>query len=534
MSIILNRLKKSWENDCPEKICSCGKCQENNNEPEFVLKENLSDEEIEEIIEKEYKDKNGYEIKYITLALKKYGNRFSYHNTEFSTRFKPTKEERAQLDKDIIVTCYKHGDFTIKRSKFFKIGCPECIKEGDDLINKTVLKAFMYKRFRDTREYLVNEYLKDSLSLNSKSLILKADFIKLASEERSKDDMKIFDFSLLPDVLTNKTPLNISVKYSNSNATVDRIWKTDFYNFIEVKRLPLDIRNLKDTEEFASVVKSQLEKRHPYLDFSDFEYKGEDASVVSRCKIHNIEVTYSSVDKLLHKCSEYVCPECAKEHRKELSNAGAFAHKTTEEFIAEVEKLYGKGRFDYSLVNYVRHNVPVTLIDLDYDSEPFDVTPNNILRGYGNPYDHMSYGEILVFTSLKKIRSENLPNLDIIFDKIISDEIEGRNTNEVRIDFICRLGLSEIWIEYNGEQHYNPRYYRCMKKHDLVAGNTAYNNQLKRDKNVEKYCSDNNIQLLVIPYTYKDIDSVYDVLYKILVEGKDQNEVIVPVKAEEI
>ena len=33
--IILDRLKKSWENDCPEKICSCGKCQENNkSEPE--------------------------------------------------------------------------------------------------------------------------------------------------------------------------------------------------------------------------------------------------------------------------------------------------------------------------------------------------------------------------------------------------------------------------------------------------------------------------------------------------------------------
>ena len=53
--IILDRLKKSWENDCPEKICSCGNsdcnCQKNNNEPEFVLKENLSNEEIEKIIE---------------------------------------------------------------------------------------------------------------------------------------------------------------------------------------------------------------------------------------------------------------------------------------------------------------------------------------------------------------------------------------------------------------------------------------------------------------------------------------------------
>lgn len=533
---ILDRLKKTWEcNDSGEDNCSCGCCggsdcscqsEENKNE-EFVLKENLSDEEIEEIIENEYKDKNGYEIRYIIIALKKYGNRFSYQNTEFSTRFKPTKEERAQLDKDITVTCYKHGDFTIKRSKFFKIGCPECLKDGDSLIENGALKNFMYKRFKDTREYIVNEYLKYSLSLGNISLILKKDFIKLASEVR--DDLDIFDFSLLPEILNHKVALNILVKYSS----IDRVWKSDFYNFIEKKRLPLDVRNLKDMEEFSSVVKAQLEERHPYLDFPNFEYKGENASITARCKIHNIEITYHSVDKLLHKSQKYICPECAKEYRKKLSDKGAFAHKNTEEFIQECKDLYGEDRFDYSLTKYIRDNISVILIDNDYDGEPFEVLPKNILRGYGNPYDHMTYGEILVNTSLRKIKSTYLPNLTISFDKIITGEIEGRGSNEVRIDFICKNGDSEIWIEYNGEQHYNPRYYKCMKK-DIEEGNIAYQNQLKRDRNVKEYCLKNNIQLLVIPYIYDEVDSVYNILYGILVENKNPSDLIIPVEIEEI
>lgn len=531
MSVILNRLKKSWENDCPEKICSCGNCQENNNEsePEFVLKENLSNEEIEEIIETEYKDKKYNELSYIRRALKLFGNKFSYHNTVFST-----KDRRGIMSPEkIAVTCKEHGDFTVRKIDFFDIGCPNCFKENDNLIDSK-LKRFVYKNYPKTRKYLVNQYINRSLPMNNIYTILKEDFIKMVSNIR--DDSEMFDFSLLPDVLGEnyESPIYIPFTYSNDKATISRIWKTNFYNFIVEKRLPIDVRNLKDTEEFACIVKAQLEEKHPYLDFSDFKYEREDVSITARCKIHDIDVTCCSVDRLLHKSSKYVCPECAKEYRKQLSDEGAFAHKNTEEFIKEVEDLYGEGRFDYSLTKYVRDNLPVILIDNDYNGEQFEVLPKNILRGYGNPYDHMSYGEILVLTSLKKIKKESISNLEIMFDKIITGEIEGRNTDEVRIDFICKYGLSEIWIEYNGEQHYNPRYYRCMNKGNLEAGNTAYKNQLKRDKNVEEYCYNNNIQLLVIPYTYKDVGSVYDVLYKILVEGKDQKEVIIPVEVKEI
>ena len=61
-----------------------------------------------------------------------------------------------------------------------------------------------------------------------------------------------------------------------------------------------------------------------------------------------------------------------------------------------------------------------------------------------------------------------------------------------------------------------------------------YKNQIRRDKNVVDYCLENNILLIVIPYTYKNPNTIYDILRNILVEGKDQNELIVPVEVKEI
>lgn len=138
--IILDRLKKSWENDCPEKICSCGNCQgNNNNEPEFMLKENLSDEEIEEIIEREYKDRCKTDKDNIRRALKRFGNKYSYHKTEF--RYRRGEQTSRATVKLITVTCAEHGDFTIKRSEFFKIGCPDCfLEESNSKIVDDVFK----------------------------------------------------------------------------------------------------------------------------------------------------------------------------------------------------------------------------------------------------------------------------------------------------------------------------------------------------------------------------------------------------------
>ena len=144
----------------------------------------------------------------------------------------------------------------------------------------------------------------------------------------------------------------------------------------------------------------------------------------------------------------------------------------------------------------------------------------------------MSLGETLVYNALIKIKNNYLPELSMKYNVAILNEVEGRKTNKVVIDFICSVNSKSIWIEYNGEQHYDPTFFKHMREEDMYE--EEYKNQIRRDKNVVDYCLENNILLIVIPYTYKNPNTIYDILRNILVEGKDQNELIVPVEVKEI
>jgi hypothetical protein len=106
-------------------------------------------------------------------------------------------------------------------------------------------------------------------------------------------------------------------------------------------------------------------------------------------------------------------------------------------------------------------------------------------------------------------------------EQAIKDKIEGRNINLVIIDYICHIDSAEIWIEYNGQQHYNPTYYKHFENWDSL-----YKKQIKRDKNIRDYCRENNILLIEIPYTYDSKSSVYDLLYSILVDHKNPEDLI--------
>ena len=65
-----------------------------------------------------------------------------------------------------------------------------------------------------------------------------------------------------------------------------------------------------------------------------------------------------------------------------------------------------------------------------------------------------------------------------------------KNKNPLRFDFY--LPDYDICIEYHGRQHYEPV--------EFFGGKKNFNEQRKRDKIKEKYCKENNIPLLVIPY----------------------------------
>ena len=106
----------------------------------------------------------------------------------------------------------------------------------------------------------------------------------------------------------------------------------------------------------------------------------------------------------------------------------------------------------------------------------------------------MSFGETLVYNSLIKIRDNYISDLIIKYDVGITDEIEGRKTNKVKIDFICYIDSKQFWIEYNGEQHYESTYFEHLR--DENKWEEEYKNQIKRDKNVAKYCIDKTFEIL--------------------------------------
>ena len=73
----------------------------------------------------------------------------------------------------------------------------------------------------------------------------------------------------------------------------------------------------------------------------------------------------------------------------------------------------------------------------------------------------------------------------------------------LRFDFAVVVNNELMLIEYDGIQHFKP--------YDYYGGDEYYQKVLRRDKIKNKYCKDNNISLLRIPYTeIHNIDILLD------------------------
>lgn len=124
-----------------------------------------------------------------------------------------------------------------------------------------------------------------------------------------------------------------------------------------------------------------------------------------------------------------------------------------------------------------------------------------------------------------------MEELGLVFKKeyFLKDKIVGRNSNIVRIDFQLYLNEKEIWIEYNGKQHYkfeSEFWKRTVKDDNLDLQKQNFKDQLRRDNNIRNYCKENNIILLEIPYTYRRHDQLIKILENILLNGAKPEEII--------
>lgn len=125
-------------------------------------------------------------------------------------------------------------------------------------------------------------------------------------------------------------------------------------------------------------------------------------------------------------------------------------------------------------------------------------------------------------SSGENIILDYLNNSKISFKRgFYNKEILGRRKEGVFIDFYLDNSGSNIYIEFNGQQHF--QYENFFHKGDY----SNFQLQVKRDESVRKYCKEKGIILIEIPiFDYNTPESIENLLNKILKEGANPEDLI--------
>lgn len=176
------------------------------------------------------------------------------------------------------------------------------------------------------------------------------------------------------------------------------------------------------------------------------------------------------------------CPKCAGTLRK-----------TLEEVKNRICDLVGD-EYEVLSTKYINNKTPMTLKH-NICGGIYDVIIKDFLRPNGSrcPYCARSLGEEKV--------AEVLDKLNISYETQFKIP-ECRNKYVLSFDFKVYLDDNYILIEYDGELHYNT--WDDTEKSKIHLQKQKHNDDIKT-----KYCYDNDIELLRIPYwEYDNIENI--------------------------
>lgn len=226
-------------------------------------------------------------------------------------------------------------------------------------------------------------------------------------------------------------------------------------------------------EEFEINVKN----RHPNLKILG-EYKGSHIKILTKCLTCGYEwmCQPSNIYALVKGTG---CPKCGRQ-RDSINKA-----TSQKKVIEKLKKIFHQ--YDYSKVIYKNSDTKICVICPKHGE--FKQTPNSHLNGSGCPKCKRSKGELLIENILKSKK--------LTF-------ISQYKVNNFKIDFY--IPNTNTFIEYNGAQHYIPVQY--------FGGEIKFKKQQERDSYIKKYCSENKINLIEIPYT-KTEEEIRNMLYEL-------------------
>lgn len=197
--------------------------------------------------------------------------------------------------------------------------------------------------------------------------------------------------------------------------------------------------------------------------------------VIITCPIHG-DFEQRPQDHILKKCG---CPKCKAEKTIQVHSYN------NDIFLEKAKKVHGD-KFDYSKVNYVRYDKPVTIICPKHGE--FTQTPANHMMGQGCP-KCVNKGQYALYEKLIK----TFPKLDILY------EVNNRIVSWLGLQrFDIYIPSLNIAIEYDGVQHYIPI--------EHFGGELGLKQTQERDKLKEQKCKENGCKLFRLKYDYTNKD----------------------------
>ncbi len=212
-------------------------------------------------------------------------------------------------------------------------------------------------------------------------------------------------------------------------------------------------------------------------------YKNLTTKAVHKCKVCNY-VWETKPEVMLRGCG---CPKCGNKIN------GAKRTKSQEQYEKELSMINPNIEIIDKYINSltpVRHRCKI-------DNYEWFVTPAHLLHDTGCPICASSKGETKVkeWLEAKNINYEPQKRFKGCKDK-----------KTLPFDFY--LPDLNICIEYDGEQHFRPVTFNGT---DLAVCERNFETTKKHDEMKNKYCEDNGIRLIRIPY-YENVKEKLDLL----------------------
>lgn len=198
---------------------------------------------------------------------------------------------------------------------------------------------------------------------------------------------------------------------------------------------------------------------------------------------------HKKVDMLCNTCGHtFSSKPCDLLHGKGCPKCGGTMRKTHEEFVSLVKEINPT----LSVISEYKNVKTEVKILCNVCGHVFHTKPHNILYSKtGCPKCSMPRGELLISRFLDENNITYIPQYK--FD-------ECKNIMQLPFDFF--LPDNNVAIEYDGIQHFEPI--------DHFGGNDVFIKRKENDSIKTKYCKENNIKLIRIPYT--EINNIEEIL----------------------